>query len=185
MVNSTEYGTILSNSTALNVSTVPSILEEIEMDNSSLWNNYTSMNTGNASNGITSPGLITDDSESKICNQPTEEEYMFYVTFAWWLEGFGQILVGSLGRFIILLHYCSFTLLIEFVSNDRNVNYSIYPLLYIGFIANAVAIPILLSKEMSNVFNRMLSALSVVDNVFIVCSILEAIRKHIGKYYIM
>ena len=51
---------------------------------------------------------------------------------------------------------------------------------FTGFIANAIAIPILLSKEMTNVFNRMLSALSVVDNLFIVCSILEAIRKHIG-----
>ena len=50
----------------------------------------------------------------------------------------------------------------------------------LGFISNVIAVPILLSKEMSNVFNRMLSALSVVDSVFIVCSILEAIRKHIG-----
>ena len=46
-----------------------------------------------------------------------------------------------------------------------------------------IAVPILLSKEMSNVFNRMLSALSVVDSVFIVCSILEAIRKHIGTLF--
>ena len=51
----------------------------------------------------------------------------------------------------------------------------------LGFIANAIAIPILLSKEMTNVFNRMLSVLSFVDNIFIVCSILEAIRKHIGE----
>ena len=51
----------------------------------------------------------------------------------------------------------------------------------LGFIANAIAIPILLSKEMTNPFNKMLAALSVVDNLFIVCSILEAIRKHIGK----
>ena len=34
---------------------------------------------------------------------------------------------------------------------------------------------------MSNIFNRMLSCLSCVDNIFIVCSILEAIRKHIGN----
>ena len=51
----------------------------------------------------------------------------------------------------------------------------------IGFIANAIAVPILLSKQMSNVFNRLLASLSVIDNVFIVCSILEAIRKHIGN----
>ena len=53
----------------------------------------------------------------------------------------------------------------------------------LGFISNVIAVPILLSKEMSNVFNRMLSALSVVDSVFIVCSILEAIRKHIGTLH--
>ena len=53
----------------------------------------------------------------------------------------------------------------------------------LGFIANAIAVPILLSKEMTNPFNKMLAALSVVDNLFIVCSILEAIRKHIGKVY--
>ena len=49
----------------------------------------------------------------------------------------------------------------------------------LGFLANAVAVPILLSKEMSSVFNRCLTCLAIFDNVFIVCSILEAIRKHL------
>jgi hypothetical protein len=49
----------------------------------------------------------------------------------------------------------------------------------LGFVANAIAIPILLSKEMSSIFNRLLTCLAVVDNIFLVCSILEALRKHI------
>ncbi len=48
-----------------------------------------------------------------------------------------------------------------------------------GFVANAVAIPILLSKEMSSIFNRLLTCMAVIDNVFIVCSVMEAVRKHI------
>jgi len=119
----------------------------LESSNSSLWNN-TAENSINATENVARHSLIRDEYGNIICVQPTEEEYFFYVTFAWWLEGFGQLLVGIL-----------------------------------GFIANAIAIPILLSKEMTNVFNRMLSALSVVDNLFIVCSILEAIRKHIGKIF--
>ncbi len=49
----------------------------------------------------------------------------------------------------------------------------------LGFVANAVAIPILLSREMSSIFNRLLTCMAVFDNVFIVCSVLEAVRKHI------
>ncbi|TRY69587.1 hypothetical protein TCAL_05231 [Tigriopus californicus] len=51
----------------------------------------------------------------------------------------------------------------------------------LGFIANSMAIPILLSKEMSSIFNRLLTCLAVFDNIFIVCSVLEAFRKHIGS----
>ena len=47
----------------------------------------------------------------------------------------------------------------------------------IGFLANAVAIPILCSKEMNRfIFNRLLIVLAVFDNFFIVCSVLEGIR---------
>ena len=59
------------------------------------------MNSSNTIEGIgdiTTPGPIRDGDGNIICEGPSEEEYMFYVTFAWWLEGFGQILVGSLGR---------------------------------------------------------------------------------------
>ena len=76
------------------------------------------------------------------CDDPVSLE--MYYTFAWWMEGVIQIVLGSL-----------------------------------GFLANAVAVPILLSKEMSSVFNRCLTCLAIFDNVFIVCSILEAIRKHL------
>ena len=47
---------------------------------------------------ITTEGPIRDDEGNIICEGPTNEELMFYVIFAWWLEGFGQILVGSLGK---------------------------------------------------------------------------------------
>ena len=41
----------------------------------------------------------------------------------------------------------------------------------------AVAIPILCSKEMNRfIFNRLLVVLAVFDNFFIVCSVLEGIR---------
>lgn len=49
----------------------------------------------------------------------------------------------------------------------------------IGFLANCVAIPILGSKEMSSMFNRLLTCLAIFDNIFIVCSVLDGIRKHI------
>ena len=47
----------------------------------------------------------------------------------------------------------------------------------IGIIANSSAIPILCSKEMSSIFNRLLVLLAVFDNMYIILSILEAMRK--------
>ena len=81
-------------------------------------------------------------SVEQACEDPLSLE--MYYTFAWWMEGVIQIVLGSL-----------------------------------GFLANAVAIPILLSKEMSSVFNRCLTCLAIFDNIFIICSIFEAIRKHL------
>ena len=49
----------------------------------------------------------------------------------------------------------------------------------IGFIANFAAIPILCSKEMISMFNRLLTCLAIIDNVFIAVSISEAVRRHI------
>ena len=43
-------------------------------------------------------GPILDEDGNIICAGPSEEEFIFYMTFAWWLEGFGIILVGSLGK---------------------------------------------------------------------------------------
>ena len=89
---------------------------------------------------------MTDDNGTRICIQPTQEEMEFYSEFSWWLEGFGQTVLGCL-----------------------------------GFIGNSIAIPILLSKNMSNIFNRMLTCLAIADNIFIICSVLEAIRKYFGS----
>ena len=53
----------------------------------------------------------------------------------------------------------------------------------IGFIANSIAIPILSSKEMISMFNRLLTCLAIIDNVFLSVSISEAVRRHIYQRY--
>ena len=39
-------------------------------------------------------GNMTDDNGTRICIQPTQEEMEFYSEFSWWLEGFGQTVLG-------------------------------------------------------------------------------------------
>ena len=51
-----------------------------------------------------------------------------------------------------------------------------------GIIANTVAIPILCSKKMYSIFNRLLVFLAIFDNVFIVCQLLEAKRKMTNNF---
>lgn len=81
----------------------------------------------------------------KLCpDEPTEAQRQFTLSLSWWVEGVGQIVLGSL-----------------------------------GFVANCVAIPILLSREMSSIFNRLLTCLAVLDNIFIICSLMQAVRKHL------
>ena len=46
----------------------------------------------------------------------------------------------------------------------------------IGIIANCVAIPVLLSRKLTNVFNRTLAILAVLDAIFNMCDIFESIR---------
>lgn len=46
-----------------------------------------------------------------------------------------------------------------------------------GIMANSLAIPILCSKEMSSIFNRLLVLLAIYDNFYIICSVIEAKRK--------
>ena len=76
-------------------------LNETMNTNSSLWSNSTT-DAVNATNNVPGHHLMRDEYGNIICVQPTEEEYFFYVTFAWWLEGFGQLLVGILGKNIYL-----------------------------------------------------------------------------------
>lgn len=49
----------------------------------------------------------------------------------------------------------------------------------VGLVGNCTTIPILLSAKMSSIFNRLLVFLTIFDNVFILCCILEAFRKYI------
>ena len=53
----------------------------------------------------------------------------------------------------------------------------------VGLAGNFIAIPILLSKRMASIFNRILVCLAAFDNVFIVCSLLEAVRKNFGPLH--
>lgn len=46
-----------------------------------------------------------------------------------------------------------------------------------GITANTVAIPVLCSREMNSIFNRLLMFLAIFDNFFIICQMLEAQRK--------
>ena len=46
-----------------------------------------------------------------------------------------------------------------------------------GILANTLAFPVLCSKDMYGIFNRLLIFLAIFDNVFIICQILEAKRK--------
>ena len=48
----------------------------------------------------------------------------------------------------------------------------------LGFMSNCLVIPVLCTKKMSNTFNRLLVMLAIFDNVYVMCSMLEAIRNH-------
>ena len=50
----------------------------------------------------------------------------------------------------------------------------------IGIIANCIAIPVLLSRKLTNVFNRTLAILAIFDTIFNTCDILESIRMYHG-----
>ena len=50
----------------------------------------------------------------------------------------------------------------------------------IGIIANCIAIPVLLSRKLTNVFNRTLAILAVCDAIFNLCDILESVRQYHG-----
>jgi hypothetical protein len=53
----------------------------------------------------------------------------------------------------------------------------------LGFLANCLVIPVLCTKKMSNTFNRILVMLAVFDNVYVMCSMLEAIRDKCYKTF--
>ena len=50
----------------------------------------------------------------------------------------------------------------------------------IGIIANCIAIPVLLSRKLTNVFNRTLAILAILDTIFNMCDILESVRMYHG-----
>ena len=55
-----------------------------------------------------------------------------------------------------------------------------------GFIGNCMAVPVLVSKKLNSIFNRILVFLAVFDNVYILCSVLEgkACKSHIFRMQI-
>ena len=48
----------------------------------------------------------------------------------------------------------------------------------IGIVANLLSIPVLLSKRITNVFYRTLAVLALFDTIFLVCDLLESIRRN-------
>ena len=56
-----------------------------------------------SNNSAATDGQIGDENRTFICAGPTDEEFTFYLTIAWWLEGFGIILVGSLGEYLNII----------------------------------------------------------------------------------
>lgn len=51
-----------------------------------------------------------------------------------------------------------------------------------GIIGNCMAVPILISRKLNSIFNRILVFLAIFDNIFIFCAVLEGIRKNIGPF---
>lgn len=45
-----------------------------------------------------------------------------------------------------------------------------------GIVGNCLAIPVLISKRLKSIFNRILVFLAIFDNIFIFCAVLEGIR---------
>ena len=52
----------------------------------------------------------------------------------------------------------------------------------VGIISNTIAIPILCSREMKNIFNCLLMTLAVFDNLLLMCQMSEARRKMANSY---
>jgi len=48
----------------------------------------------------------------------------------------------------------------------------------VGFVANSMVIPILCTKKMNSIFNHNLIYLAIFDNIYVLCAILECIRKY-------
>ena len=48
----------------------------------------------------------------------------------------------------------------------------------VGFFANLLTLPVLFTKKMQNTFNHLLIFLTIFDNIYVICSILECIRQN-------
>ena len=48
----------------------------------------------------------------------------------------------------------------------------------VGFFANLLTLPVLFMKKMQNTFNHLLIFLTIFDNIYVICSILECIRQN-------
>ena len=48
----------------------------------------------------------------------------------------------------------------------------------IGIISNLLSIPVLLSRQLTNVFYRTLASLAIFDTIFLICDLLESIRRN-------
>ena len=99
------------------------------------------------------------------CDGASDEEMALYGECAYWLDGIGQVREGATNQGRkrdsqkatgSLRDFC-FQILIGCT----------------GFIGNCMAVPVLVSKKLNSIFNRILVFLAVFDNVYILCSVLE------------
>ncbi len=97
-------------------------------------------------------------------------QYSILNSSAAWVMYVGSTVVGVRISKIFVYTVCTFIYLIH-NSMQGLVG-------AIGFLANTLAVPVLCSREMNSIFNRLLVFLSLWDNLYIICSVLEGIRKH-------
>ena len=118
-----------------------------------------------AASGLGDMEVTTTATAAYPCDGASDEEMALYGECAYWLDGIGQVREGATNqgrkrdsqKATGSLRYFCFQILIGCT----------------GFIGNCMAVPVLVSKKLNSIFNRILVFLAVFDNVYILCSVLE------------
>ena len=100
----------------------------------------------------------------------TDENLEWFEKISYWIEGVFQLALGWYKFLFLLLFISSWRFILSFLLFDM--------IGCIGFLANLFILPVLLSNKMQNTFNQLLIFLTVFDNLYVMCSIFECIRKY-------